>query len=77
MVVYDLGQNASTMPRVHVSGPAGSIVRLTPAEVVNADGTINRNTMGGESRGSSWWQYTKATDGEETWFPKFFYVGCR
>jgi predicted neuraminidase len=76
-VVYDLGQNASTMPRIHVSGPAGSTVRLTPAEIVNADGTINRNTMGGEDRGSSWWQYTKATDGEETWFPKFFYVGCR
>jgi predicted neuraminidase len=76
-VVYDLGQNASTMPRLRVSGPAGSAVRLTPAEVINADGTINRNTMGGESRGSSWWQYTKATDGEETWFPKFFYAGCR
>ena len=45
--------------------------------MVNADGTINRSTMGGASRGSSWWQYTKATDGEETWFPKFFYVGCR
>ncbi len=75
--VYDFGQNASMMPRLRVSGPAGSAVRLTPAEVVNADGTINRNTMGGASRGSSWWQYTKATDGEETWFPKFFYVGCR
>ena len=76
-VVYDLGQNASYMPRLRVSGPAGSSVRLTPAEVVNPDGTINRSTMGGTSRGSSWWQYTKATEGEETWFPKFFYCGCR
>lgn len=75
--VYDLGQNASYMPRLRVSGPAGSTVRLIPAEVVNPDGTINRNTMGSESRGIAWWQYTKATDGEETWMPRFFYSGGR
>jgi len=75
--VYDLGQNASYMPRLRVSGPAGSTVRLTPAEIVNDDGRINRSTMGSASRGSSWWEYTKATDGEETWFPRFYYVGCR
>jgi hypothetical protein len=75
--VYDLGQNASYIPRIRVSGPAGSVIRLTPAEIVNEDGTINRNTMGGASRGSSWWEYTKATDGEEPWFPQFYYVGCR
>jgi hypothetical protein len=77
LLVYDLGQNTSYMPRIRVSGPAGSTVRLTPAEVVNPDGTINRSTMGGARRGSSWWQYTKATDGVETWFPRFYYVGCR
>ena len=76
-VVYDLGQNTSYMPRLRVRGPAGSTVRLTPAEIVNPDGRIDRNTMGGTSRGSSWWEYTKATDGEETWFPRFYYVGCR
>ena len=75
--VYDLGQNASYMPRIRVSGPAGSSVRLTPSEIVNEDGSINRSTMGDASRGSSWWQYTKATDAEEMWFPKFYYVGCR
>jgi hypothetical protein len=75
--VYDFGQNASFLPRLRVSGPAGSAVRLTPAEVVNADGTINRRTMGGPHRGSSWWQYTKATDGEETWSPEFYYLGSR
>jgi alpha-L-rhamnosidase len=65
------------MPRLRVAGPAGSTVRLTPAEVTNADGTIFRGTMGRAARGSSWWQYTKATDGEETWFPRFYYVGSR
>ncbi len=76
-VVYDFGQNASHMPRLRVTGPAGSIVRLTPAEVVNEDGTINRNTMDGKNRGNAWWQFTKATDREEIFFPKFYYVGCR
>jgi hypothetical protein len=75
--VYDLDQNASFMPRLRVSGPAGSKVRLIPAEVVNADGSIQRSTMGSTNRGISWWEYTKATDGEETWFPQFYYVGCR
>jgi alpha-L-rhamnosidase len=75
--VYDFGQNASFMPRLRVSGLAGSSVRLTPAEVLNPDGTINRRTMGGLQRGSSWWQYTKRTDGEEVWFPRFYYVGSR
>jgi len=77
-VVYDLGQNASTMPRIRVSGPAGSTVRIVPSELVNADGTLDRGSTGaGVLRGSSWWQYTKATDGEETWTPRFCYIGCR
>ncbi len=77
VVLYDFGQNASFMPRLTVSGPAGSVVKLTGGEVVNADGTINRSTMGGAHRGSAWWQYTKSTDGPETWFPQFYYVGSR
>ncbi len=76
-VVYDFGQNAACVPRMTVSGPAGSSVRLTPAEVVNPDGSLNRATMGGTGRGGSWWQYTKATDGPETWMPKFCVIGCR
>lgn len=75
--VYDLGQNASYMPRLRISGPAGSTVRLIPAEVVNADGSIQRSTTGSTNRGISWWQYTKATDKTEDWFPQFYYVGCR
>ena len=74
--VVDLGQNASYMPRIYVTGPAGSTIRLTHAEVLHEDGTINRNTCGG-NRGPAYWQYTKATDEPETWFPQFFYAGCR
>jgi len=77
VTVYDFGQNASYMPRLRVSGPAGSIVRLIPSEVVNADGSIQRSTTGSTNRGISWWQYTKATGKTEEWFPQFYYVGCR
>jgi hypothetical protein len=75
--LHDFGQNASFIPRLRISGPAGARVKLTAGEIVNADGTINRDTMGGAHRGSAWWQFTKATDGEETWFPQFYYVGSR
>ncbi|MDZ4659566.1 MAG: glycoside hydrolase family 78 protein [Bythopirellula sp.] len=76
MDVIDFGQNASFMPRITVTGPAGSTVRLTHAEVLDEEGNIDRGTCGG-NRGGAWWQYTKGTDGEETWFPQFFYAGCR
>jgi alpha-L-rhamnosidase len=72
--VFDLGQNAPIMPRLTVKGPAGSIVRLTPGELLNKDGTVDRVSPG---RGRSWWQYTLAGTGEETWFPQFHYQGCR
>jgi alpha-L-rhamnosidase len=75
--LYDLGQNAPCMPRFVVSGPAGSSVRLTPGEILGPDGRIDRGTMGGTSRGSSWWTYTKGTDQAEEWTPQFCYIGCR
>jgi hypothetical protein len=74
--VIDLGQNSSFMPSIRVNGPRGSTIRLTHAEVLHKDGTINRDTCGG-NRGPAWWQYTKSTDNEEEWFPQFFYAGCR
>ena len=75
--VYDLGQNAAHVPRLVVNGPVASRVRLLPAELIGADGAIRQNSMGAGHRGSLWCEYTKATDGEEAWSPKFFYVGCR
>ena len=95
--VFDLGQNAPIMPRITVKGPDGSVVRITPAELLNTNGSVDRHSAGG---GKSYWQYTlsgtgvspvrsethgrdaRATtsaqaDGEESWFPKFHYQGCR
>ena len=76
-VVYDLGQNAAHVPRITVSGPAGSKIRLLPAELLDADGAVNQGSMGAGHRGGIWCEYTKGTGRLETWAPKFFYAGCR
>ena len=76
-VVYDLGQNAAHVLRISMTGPVGSRVQLWPSELTNRDGTIDQGSMGGGRRGRVWCEYTKGTDGTETWSPKFFYVGCR
>lgn len=76
-IVFDLGQNAAHVPRISVSGPAGSQVRLLPAELLDNEGAVNQSSMGAGHRGAIWCEFTKATDGVETWSPKFFYVGCR
>jgi hypothetical protein len=72
--VYDLGQNAALMVRLGVRGPAGSKVRIIPAELLKSDGSVDRGSSGG---GQAWWQYTLAGEGRENYFPKFFYHGCR
>ena len=73
--IYDLGQNAAIMLRLQVSGARGDRVRITPSELLKKDGSLDqRSTMDGRP---IYWQYTLAGDGEENWFPKFFYQGCR
>lgn len=74
VTVYDLGQNASMMARLRVKGPAGSVVRIIPAELVKTNGTVERGSAGG---GNAWWQFTLAGRGNENYFPKFFYHGSR
>ena len=74
--VFDLGQNASHIPQISVSGPAGSKVWLMPSELTNANGSVYQHSMGGDGT-SIRCEFVKATDGVETWSPQFFYVGCR
>ncbi|MBI2512764.1 MAG: family 78 glycoside hydrolase catalytic domain [Opitutae bacterium] len=77
VTVYDLGQNASLMPRLRVRGPAGTVVRIIPAELLDKDGAVDRRSCS-RGTGEAWWQYTLAgrPEGEE-WFSKFFYHGAR
>jgi alpha-L-rhamnosidase len=77
VTVYDLGQNASMMPRITVSGASDSFVRIIPSELLNPDGTVDRRSCTQDGVRPAWWQYTLNGDGNETWFPKFFYQGCR
>jgi hypothetical protein len=72
--VYDLGQNAPIVPRIVLKGPTGSIVRIVPAELLKSDGSVDRVSVGG---GKCYWQYTLGGERKESWFPKFFYHGCR
>lgn len=72
--VYDFGQNAPFMAKLKAKGPAGSVVRIIPAELLKADGTVDRGSSGGRQ---AFWQYTLAGGESEDWLPKFFYHGSR
>jgi alpha-L-rhamnosidase len=74
VAVYDLGQNAPVIPRLAVHGPSGSSVKIIPAELLRPDGSVDRGSAGGAE---AYWKYTLAGSGAESWFPKFFYHGCR
>ena len=74
VVVYDLGQNAALVLRLKARGPAGATVRVIPAELLAADGSVDRGSCGGPA----WWEITLAGSGAaEEWSPKFFYHGAR
>ena len=75
--LFDLGQNASHMFRFQASGPAGTVIRVFPSELIKDDGTVNQGSMGAGRRGPVSCEFIKATDGVESFAPKFFYVGCR
>ena len=72
--VVDLGQNANVMPLISATGVPGSRIRIIPAELIHADGTVDRSSVGG---GDSWWQVTIGASGKINYEAKFFYHGCR
>jgi hypothetical protein len=75
--VYDLGQNFAGIASVRVKGPAGAVLKLTPGELLDPDGSVSQRSSGG-TRGGMWWSYTLrgAPDGED-WEPQFGYYGFR
>jgi len=75
--LYDLGQNASVMPSIQIHGTRGSSIRIIPAELLKPDGTVDRASVTQDGIRPAWWQYTVASEKPVTWFPKFFYQGCR
>lgn len=73
IVVYDLGQNFAGWPDVRVTGAAGAVLKITPGELLNPDGTVSQQS----SKGPVWFSYTLKGSGVEQWHPKFSYYGFR
>ncbi|SFA38392.1 Alpha-L-rhamnosidase N-terminal domain-containing protein [Pedobacter suwonensis] len=71
--VYDLGQNASGIIELQVSGKTGDTIRITPAELLKEDGTVTQKNMGGPA----YFTYILSGEATETWRPRFFYTGFR
>jgi pimeloyl-ACP methyl ester carboxylesterase len=71
--VYDLGQNASGIPYLEVSGKRGSVIKLTPAELTGDDGLAMQKWIGEPVTFS----YTLKGSGKEFWQPAFMYYGFR
>ncbi|WP_375446825.1 family 78 glycoside hydrolase catalytic domain [uncultured Fibrella sp.] len=71
--IVDLGQNASAIPQISVRGKAGSVVKITPGELLGADSLVTQESSGGPH----FYQYTLAGKGTETWHPLFTYFGFR
>ena len=44
--IFDLGQNASLMPRLTVQGSAGARVKIVPTELLKADGSADDTMCG-------------------------------
>nr|MDT0661946.1 family 78 glycoside hydrolase catalytic domain [Micromonospora sp. DSM 115978] len=81
--VFDFGQNIVGWPQLRLGPgvPAGTTIRMAPAESLAADGTVNQASLmgGGGNRGRDLFNtYTTAgTPGGETWRPDFNYFGMQ
>lgn len=81
--VFDFGQNFAGWPELKVDGtvPAGTTVKMLPAESLDSDGTVNQASLmgGGSARGTDVFAaYTTHGDPDgETWHPRFHYFGTQ
>ena len=71
--LIDFGQNCSGIIELKVSGKKGSVIKLTPGELITKEKQINQNASGGPY----YYSYTLKGDGVETWRPRFTYYGFR
>ncbi|MEV0714836.1 family 78 glycoside hydrolase catalytic domain [Asanoa sp. NPDC050611] len=78
--VFDFGQNMVGWPELDLRAvPAGTTVKVAPAESLNADGTVNQASLGPGGRGSDLFNtYTAyGARGGERWHPRFNYFGMQ
>lgn len=82
IAVHDLGRNIAGRPRLTVRGKPGSTIRITPGELLDADGRVTQVSMGVPQGDVIRFDYTlgDAGDGgggEQVWTPRFSYTGFR
>jgi alpha-L-rhamnosidase len=81
--VFDFGQNIVGWPELRLGAavPAGTTIRMAPAESLAADGTVDQASLmgGGGNRGRDLFNtYTTAgLPGGEPWHPNFNYFGMQ
>jgi len=75
--VFDMGQNMAGWARLHVSGPAGTVVTMRYGEKLHADGTLDQSNIWTLVRQGPFQTdtYIMKGDGEEVWEPRFTYHG--
>ncbi|GGH00143.1 alpha-L-rhamnosidase [Mucilaginibacter phyllosphaerae] len=71
--VYDMGQNASAIPFIKVKGKRGTIIKITPAELLDDQGLVLQAPVGSPV----YFNYTLNGEGTESWKPQFMYYGFR
>ena len=72
--VFDMGQNMVGWVTLRVSGPAGTVVRLRFAEILNPDGTIYRENLRNADATDT---YILRGASQETFAPHFTFHGFR
>jgi hypothetical protein len=77
VAVYDLGQNFSGWPILHVRGETGDAVTLIPGELLDDTGLVSQASGGAGPENQNRFTYTLRGDGTETWHPRFSYWGFR
>ena len=81
LTVFDLGQNLAGLPRLTVTGPAGTVVRLRCGERLHPDGTVDMADIAQHIRDKTLQKefqcdaYTLKGGGPETYEPRFTYHG--
>lgn len=73
--VFDLGQNIAGWVRFTAKAPAGTVLRLRHAEVLNSDGTIYTNNLRG-ARAVELYTF-RGSEAPEVFEPHFTYHGFR
>jgi len=72
--VFDMGQNMVGWVALKVNGPAGAVVRLRFAEILNPDGTLYRENLRNADATET---YVLRGGGEEIYRPYFTFFGFR